>query len=305
MAECKACGIWRRTSSGVLIPDGRMTDALTRSKGTFLDIKRRAEEIETLYSEAAVPLPPNSGLGRLIQNAKDLWDHWFANDVANLNHEMFFRGLHLVRIAEAVLPLRGEQHVVKYLKFLLLDSLDFFERGASRAKNFLWELEVWGKLRKGTQDVVLCDPPDVVVSCAGTRIGIACKKVYSERHVQNVLSKAVNQVAKDCAFGVVAMNIDDLIQPRVVLREANSAKVSEMLHELNGEFLQRHDRHFRKYLSAGRLISAIVSTSVITDVYEETPQFNNSNQWLVWTMPDLREAQQKAVDGLHNILIGS
>ncbi len=179
MTQYKACGLWRRAASGILVPDGALTDSLSRSKRTFLDIKRRAEEIETLYVDAAIPLPPNSGLGRLIQNAKDLWNRWFANDIASLSHEMFFRGLHLMRIAEAILPLRGEERRGEYLGRMLLDSLDFFERKPSRAKNFLWELEVWGKLRKRTHDVVLCDPPDVILLSGNTRIGIACKKIYS------------------------------------------------------------------------------------------------------------------------------
>ncbi len=281
-----------------------MTDALTQCRRTFLDIKTRAEEIETLYAKVALPLPHNSGLGSLIQNAKDLWYRWFVNDVASLNQAMFFRGLHLMRVADAVLPLRGEEEKIKYLKHMLLDTLEFFERGASRAKNFLWELEVWCKLRKRTRDAVLCDPPDVAVNCGGARIGVACKKIYSERHVQNVLSEAVDQVAKDCEFGVVAMNLDDLVQPGVV-REPNSPKMRERLHQLNGDFVERHERHFRKYLSTGRLISAVVSTSVVADMWEEKPRFHNANQWLVWTMPALSEAPKKASDELCAILTGT
>jgi hypothetical protein len=240
----------------------------------------------------------------LVQNAKDLWDRWFRNDKASLTHDLLFRGLHLMRVAEGLLPLRDQEHHTGYLRRLLLDSLDFFERKTSRAKNTLWELEVWTKLRKKTQDAVLRDPPDVVVTCGGTRIGIACKKIYSERHVQNVLSQGVDQVAQDCEFGVVAMNIDDLVPSGVVLCEANSAKVAERLYQANGEFLNRHDRHFRKYLSQGRLIAAIISTSVVADIRNERPRFNNSKQWLVWHMPGLPEHQEKALDRLYRITTG-
>ena len=119
------------------------------------------------------------------------------------------------------------------------------------------------------------EPPDIVVDFNDSRIGIACKKIYSERHVQNVLSEAVSQIQKEFEFGIAAINIDDLLPAKAILNLNSSQAVAERLHQHNGEFLQRHDRHFRKYLAEGSLISAIISSCIISEVPNEKPQFNN------------------------------
>ncbi len=289
-------GIWTRTVSGLLVPTGRMADALTGSKGTYLDMKTRAEEIEALYTEDGVRLPPDSGLGCLIRGAKELWEHWFLDEAERLTFEMLLSGLHVLRIAEGLSSLQAEKDRTRYLRDLLSGTLDFLKREQSSAKNVFWELEVLTRLRKRTTGVGLVEPPDIVVDHGDLQIGIACKKLYSERHVQNVLSEAVHQVERGCEFGIVAVNIDDLVPGSALLCETDFDSLNERLHQINAEFLRRHDRHFRKYLSKGRLISVIVSTAVVADICREAPRFNNSYQWLVWTMPGLPEAQQAALE---------
>jgi hypothetical protein len=42
--------------------------------------------------------------------------------------------------------------------------------------------------------------------------------------------------------------------------------VEQFVTQLNNRFLFFHDRHFRKYLTSGRLVSALVSTAVVADI---------------------------------------
>ena len=248
-------------------------------------------------------LQPDSGLGRMIQNAKDLWESWFLNELGSRVYEMLFAAMHLDRIAEAMLPLKGEPEQAQYLKDILSGTLDFFKREESHAKNIFWELEVWSKLRKKTKHVFLKEPPDVIVNFDDTRIGIACKKIYSERHVQNVLSQAVSQIEKEFEFGIAAINIDDLLPAQATLNLESNHAVAERLQRYNEEFLRRHDRHFRKYLAKGRLISAIISSCTISDVFHERHQFNNACQWTIWTIQGLPENHQVQLDRFYNIVM--
>lgn len=295
--------IWTPQSSNIVIPTGRFSDSSTRSRSTFLELKKRATAIEDLFTEVNVRLRPDSGLGRMIQNAKDLWESWFLNESGGQTYEMLFVAMHLDRIAETMLSLKGEPEQAQYLKDILSGTLDFFERKKSHAKNIFWELEVWSRLRKKTKQVFLKEPPDVVVNFDDTRIGIACKKIYSERHVQNVLSQAVSQIEREFEFGIAAINIDDLLPPQAILNLESSHAVAERLHQHNGEFLRRHDRHFRKYLAKGRLISALISSCIISDVPYERPRFNNAWQWTVWTIPGLPKDHQVQLDRFYNIVM--
>ncbi len=192
--------IWSKSDSGILIPVGRVSDVTDQSRTDFLGIRTKAKEIEQIYSEAAVPLPETSDLGGLVKNAKELWENWFLDCRERLNYKAFFLATHLDRIADAVLPLRGISKNVDYLKDLRSGSLNFFAREPSKAKDIFWELEVWSRLLRRGADAHLEEPPDVVINYDNSRIGIACKKLYSERHVQNVLSEAVRQIERDFDF---------------------------------------------------------------------------------------------------------
>jgi hypothetical protein len=296
--------IWGRSDSGIIIPVGHVSDATVKSRSDYLQIRTRAKEIEQLYAVAKVRLPKISDVGGLVQSAKELWENWFLDNREKISYEVFFRAIHLDRIADAVLPLRGVTNNTDYLRALLSGSLNFFSRESSRAKNIFWELEVWSRLNRRKAEATLTDPPDIVVNYDNFRIGIACKKLYSDRHVQNVLSEAVGQIENDFDFGIVAINLDEFLPENVVLQRDSSDAIAEWLLRINEDFLRKHERHFRKYLAKGRLISAMVSTSVIADVPTERPQFRNTYQWTVWTIPGLDIQYQEAVKRFYGTVMG-
>ena len=285
--------LWHADPSGILLPGGSITDLQNRFKTTYLKAKSKAEEIESLYSNNGFTLPQNCDLADMIENSKILWERWFTNKDAGVERIMLFRLLQLDRIADAILALKEESGRARYLKELLSGTIDFFKREKSHAKNILWELEVWSALRRKLATVHLQEPPDIVIELNKSRIGIACKKLYSEKHVQNVLSEAVHQIEDTFEFGIVAVNLDDFTPENKVLKAPDAQGITETLLKLNSDFIQRHERHFRKYLSTGRLISAIVSTTVIADVANASPQFNNASQWTVWTIPGLDEKKSR------------
>ncbi len=88
--------IWTPQPSNIVIPTGRFSDSATRSRSTFLELKERAKAIEDLFTEVNVCLRPDSGLGRMIQNVKELWKSWFHNELGGQTYEMLFAAMHLV-----------------------------------------------------------------------------------------------------------------------------------------------------------------------------------------------------------------
>jgi len=171
------------------------------------------------YADSEVALPDGCDLARHIADAKSLSDHWLT-DHAKLQMTLLFRAINLNRIADVVLPLQSVTDRAKYLRLLTSGSLDSLDRQTSKAKNLLWELELWSMLRSHDLDAALQEPPDIVVSLEGLEVGFACKKFYSEKHVQNVLSKAVAQIESGFEIGVVAVNLDDLFPANQILSTA-------------------------------------------------------------------------------------
>lgn len=294
---------WEQLPSGVWVPTANISDISVRSKVNYLGIKARAIEIEKFYADAGVRLDARSGLGQLIKAAKELSDNWLLGNRDRLNCKMLFQSMHLDRVSDAILLLSSETGKNCFLKKLKSGTLDFFTREKSVAKDTLWELEVWAKLRKRINTVYLEEPPDVVVHFNKSSIGISCKKLYSESHVQNILSKAVNQIEQKFEFGIVAINLDDLLPPDVVLKMDSSDAVTERLNDINTNFINKHIRHFTHYFEKSRIISAIVSTSILTDIPNERPRFRNTSQWTIWTVAELSQYHKAQLKKFYKVVM--
>jgi hypothetical protein len=284
--------IWQPHSSGLTIPNGTHSDFSSSSSETYLQIKEKAKSVEALYRDSDVPLPRNCDLSKLISDAKILSDAWFLNNKEVLTIGLLFRVLHLNRIAEAILPLRTVPDRAKYLASLTSGNLNLFQRHRSLAKNILWELELWSSLREKFPDASLSEP-DILVRVDKSTVGIACKKLYSEKHLQNVLSEAVSQVESHCDVGIVAVNLDELVPPNTFLRRPSLEITEQSITDINNRFLVSHDRHFRKYLASGRLIAALVSTAVVAHIPGNGPAWNNIRRASVWTIPGLPVEKEK------------
>ena len=294
--------IWQTLQSDLIIPEGNITAISDHVKTPFLSIKTKAEELESLYSDSQIDLPPSCNLSKLIQNAKTYWEDWFTVQTDRLDIRRLFDTLHLDRIATNVLLLKHIKGREKYLTAFASGNLDFFKREKSLAKNLLWEVEVWAHLYRRISSVKLEEPPDIVIHFEDAKIGIACKKLYSEKHVQNVLSEAVHQIADSFEFGIVALNIDDLCPPDKLVKVPDRAALDEFMQNLNGQFIQTHERHLRKYLSSGRLISALISTNVIAEIATERVRFNNASQWDIWTIPGLPTTKDHQLGRFYDIV---
>ena len=295
--------VWISVGSGILVPSGHIWESSDRQKTNFVQVKARAQEIEQLYATAGLTMSPACVLARLIDNAKTLSDRWLANDMADATMLHAFYALQLQRIADAILPLVNVSGRERYLSGLMSGEIDFFKREPSYAKDILWELELWSLLRERHASASLQDPPDIVLELAGRTLAIACKKIYSEKNVEKVLSEAVGQVEANYDVGVVAINLDELTPADTILKVKTESEMTRMLQAHTSSFLHRHERHFRKYLSKGRLVAALVSVNVIADVTEWDVPFNNSRQSTVWTIPGLAAEKESLVHRFQQIIV--
>jgi hypothetical protein len=283
-------------------PNEQFSQSSTLSSQTYLEIKDNALALERFYADNKVVLPDGCDLARLIADAKSLSDHWLTNH-AKLDTTLLCRATNLNRIAGIVLSLQSVIDCAKYLSLLTSGSLDSLDRQQSTAKDVFWELELWSELRHHDLDAALQEPPDIVVSFEGLEVGLACKKFYSDRHVQNVLSQAVKQMETRFEFAIVAVNLDELLPANQFLRTATHEVIGKYLDRFNSDFLRRHDRHFRKYLRTGRVVSVLVSTSVLAHVQHGRPPFNYARQSIHWMIPGLEAEKEKRLKRFYDKLL--
>jgi hypothetical protein len=294
--------IWQVRESGLLVPDGIVSDLTKFSSQTFLAIKKKAQALEQLYSENKITIPSSSDLAQLIREAKDLSDSWLMGQADKHQDIQQLRVCQLSRIVAATLPLRDVPDRRKFLSILTKGSLDPLDRKQSLSKDTLWELELWASLKRRRLNAVLEEPPDIVVVIDHSRIGVACKKLYSEKHVQNVLSEAVAQIEESFDYGIVAVNLDDLTNKFV--RAKTSKDVNQHINDLNARFIERHERHLSKYLSSARLIMALVSTTVLTEIQNARVRFNEATRLTIWEIPGLPPEKDRVLQKFYDILMG-
>jgi hypothetical protein len=268
-------------------------------------VRSHAHLIQALFDTNGLTLTPTSSLGILVNAAKTLADTSEGAGSSGNSFANLFSAIHFERISDSVLALRGVPNAKKYLQALMSGEMDFFSRKTSHAKNIFWEIELYHTLAQRWPSTSLLDPPDILIELTAGRAGIACKKIYSETNFEKVISGAVGQVAAGFDAGIVAFNIDDLTPPGTVLRARSREEVTRFLANRVNAFIQRHRRHFYKYLSRGRVVSAIVSLTVTADVTGGKPRFVSARELTVWSIPGLSEKKMNAIHEFRGVVLSA
>lgn len=280
---------------------GRESIFSQQDSSTYLAIKQKALELQEIYRQNNLALPTTSNLSKLIEDAATLSDAWLCNDHSCITPQHIFNTGQLDRVAAAATHLGVSEQARKYLSALLNGSLDLLGRERSIAKDTLWELEFWKILIDFGMYATL-EEPDIAVNFDDIKIGIACKKFYSENNVSKVLSEAVSQIKDSFDIGIIAINLDDLTPANSILKATSLQIVMEIIDNSNTDFIKNHERYLRKYLATGRAISAYVSTCVIADVESTKPRFFNARQSTVWAIPGLEAGKEKQLRNFYNAI---
>lgn len=267
----------------------------TFSKSNHIETIQKIEYIESLFDKSNVNISPQSDLFKLLGEVKENYSEYNSE-------ALMIKALYINRIANAMLCLENIDNKEKYLYDLLKGSLDVLEHKPSHAKSILFELEVLTQFQSFVKESYL-DEPDVVVPTGEDKIGISCKKITSENNLQKTFSNGVKQIEKNSFnYGIVAINIDDLL-PEKALLNANTIKdVDEILFSHNMDFINKHQRHFLKYIKDSRILAVLVYSSIFTDIKSHKPRFNTAYQTSVWTVKDLKEDQRKILNSLKDIM---
>jgi hypothetical protein len=286
----------KRTSEHLPIlekyPSGQSAQVGTASAFTsvasspYSGIKSRALLLVDLFSSHRLDARRSTSLRQFLDMTIAMSESWDRGAKDEVTFAHLLAAAQIERIATAALSTTRCAAQESTLRGLLTGSLDLLGREQSKAKDTLWELELLRILVDHKIDATLGEP-DLSVHFSGAPVGFACKKIYSEGNVSKVLSNAVSQIEREGEFGIIALNLDDLLPANAILKAPTLAVMSSMLEDRNNAFLRTHERHFRKYLTAGRAISALVSCAAIADVENAENRFLNARQTTVWQMPGM------------------
>ncbi|WP_426071052.1 hypothetical protein [Janthinobacterium sp. DSP2-3-3] len=207
------------------------------------------------------------------------------------------------RIADAVIAMADESDALQSLRRIAGNSMDLQHRTQSQGKDHLWELELCDLLRRRGITADLVDPPDLQASIGGAAIPIACKKVYSEKGVEAQMRKGVRQIEARGEGGIVAMNIDDLMPEDGLLNQPDHEAASVWLGDFVMSFISRHQRHFERFVAAGRCDGIFVSASCVCDLAHGGPRFTTVTDATLWTLGSLPVRARSRVELLRDAMI--
>lgn len=286
-------------ASGASTQIGTTSAFTSVDSSPYAGIKARALSLVDLFKSHGLDSRRSPSFTLLVDMTVAMSDSWDRGLAEEITFAHMLAAAQVERIATAALAAAEVPGSV--LRGLLMGSLDLLSRERSKAKDTLWELELFRILVSHQIDARL-DEPDLSVRFSGAPVGFACKKIYSEANVSKVLSNAVAQIERDGEFGIIALNLDDLLPEKAILKAPTLAAMSSILEGRNNAFLRAHERHLRKYLTPGRAISALVSCAAIADVENAENRFMNARQTTVWQIPGIPEAKAEQMNQFLNAM---
>lgn len=288
------------SADGSLRLAGHTSEFSAERTNSFELVARDAARLRGLYIELGLPLNRSPTLLALIEDSETLAST--VEDERTFAH--LLSALQVQRIAAAILPLADTSQAREKLAETLDGGIGFLSRTSSKAKNTFWELELHRVLSACGIETRFAEP-DLMVALAGSDAGVACKKLYSEANVEKVLSQAIRQIERNCSSGIVALDIEDLLPENAILQVPNLQGMATRLNAHNDTFMQRHERHLRKYLEQGRAISVVVSCGALVDILDRSPRFYTARQTTMWNIPNNSLSQSSQVKAILKALLSS
>lgn len=231
--------------------------------------KKRAEYITSLFENNKLKINESSPFGQLIKIVENVK----KGEVKSLE---LFSILDLNRIYEALIVFESQGIEETILKRIKKGKLDFNNSNNDEGKNILFELEIAALfVKKGIP--VKFSEPDLIIELFGKKIGIACKKIYSTKRIQQVLSKGQKQNKKQKVdYAIVALNVDNYHPIGHLLEKETKMEALDFIHERNKDIYNEQKRHIDKYLNDNRLQSVFIDSRIKTDIKEDLKFINLS-----------------------------
>lgn len=286
--------IFTVNKSGSLAQTGSTSLVSVEDSAPHNETRDRALALKSLLEANGLSIGKSPTLAKLFNHTMQRSESLNSGTLDGISYEHAFSAAQMERIASAVEVLSTDLDPRPHLVALLSGSINLLDRKRSKAKDTLWELELLRMLRDIGINAHLGEP-DLILEFEGAKIGVACKKLYSEANVGKVLSQAVAQIERGFDFGFVAVNLDDLLPENRLLQAPTIESMAGVLEGRLITFMQEHERHLRRYLEPGRAMTALVSCAALADVPSAQPRFLNARQSVVWHIPGLPSAKDQQV----------
>ncbi len=198
-----------------------------------------ADEIRDTFTRYGVTVSPGSDIDKFIQDTRWLADH-LCDVSSSLTKQERERGAHaFVRLEQArhvafiFKRLQTTQIPREKLRILnkRLDRLS--ERGESKARDILFELEVAGRLaRQHPKWTVVFKEPDLAIQTPVKNVGLACKRPRSKKRLSPSIREAADQCVRSGLDAFVIVGTEEILQTQGFLYARTLKELEQQSNEL-------------------------------------------------------------------------
>lgn len=266
-------------------------DAAGRSQvDTYEQVAQRVRQMHEVLAERQIRVRSGSSLSQFLRRAETLAQEWSEGTASDI--DVLCDTAHVNRLVQSVLALRDDPAVSEPLRRMAGNVMMPDNRRQSQGKDALWEIVLLAHLREVGVEARFEDPPDIVARLAGADYPIACKKVWTETGVKGHIRKAGEQLRRFGNGGIIALNLDDLVQPGRLLRHDDRESAGRFLDQFNLAFIERHRDVLQRAVMEGRCDGVWVSVCTTTDLTGEETRFNLFTQTSIWHLADASEVSK-------------
>ncbi|MFY2998650.1 hypothetical protein ACOTHX_02595 [Achromobacter xylosoxidans] len=227
---------------------------------TFESALERLHSIKTEFERRGWKIHPTSPMGRLIK-ANEIFIARLKKESRPPTSEEAINSGYAHRISLAIQTVLAMPEAENLLHRLHKKPFDLGSLHQSLGKDLFWELEFFHRLKEQNACPRL-EEPDIRADFGFGDYSISCKKIYSHKNLNKVLSSAANQVKKSGLPGLVALNIDDATGSKYFPQSKSTSDLLLHCKNLARAFRDRHAELWSPYFKTNKFDMIIISITV-------------------------------------------
>lgn len=218
-----------------------------------------------------IKINPSSSVGSLFAKVRQL-NKLHAKEPRDSDPTKFLASIEALWIAEALDMAIGVPGAREAIRRIVGNEMDLSGRRQSPGKDTLWELDVFRRLILGGANARFEEPDLVVPLFDGYGdYGIACKKVYLEAGFVRALEYGCAQLKNAGLRGIVAFNLDDLMEEKAVLHAPSHNALHAEVQRRTRQFISRHITKLQRTIARGGCDGVMLSVSIICEIANGSP----------------------------------
>lgn len=238
---------------------------------SFVDALAKVDSVIEALRAHGIKVSPGSSVGSLFAKVRQL-NKQYAKNPRGYDPKKFFASIEALWIAEALEMAIGDPGAREAIRRIVGSEMDLSGRGPSQGKDALWELDIFRRLKLGGADARFEEPDLVIPFDDGLGdYGVACKKVYLESGVAGALEYGCSQLKKAGLPGVVAFNLDDLMEEKAVLHVPTKEALLAEIERRAREFISRHVADLQRTIERGGCDGVMLWISIVYEIPNGAP----------------------------------